>query len=46
MKMWSSEHLDLKEIINQLLLLQSENEEQARRIKRLEDALFLPEELE
>jgi len=44
--MWRSEQIDLKEIISQLLLLQSENEEQARRIKRLEDALFLPEELE
>ena len=44
--MWTPKHIDVEEIINQLLLLQSENEEQARRIKRLEDALFLPEELE
>lgn len=43
---WMQDNIDMKEIINQLLLLQSENEDQARRIKRLEDALFLPEELE
>lgn len=44
--MWSSESLDLQEIIKQLLLLKAENEEQAKRITRLENALFLPEELE